>query len=513
MGLFRFRRAPRPAAPCIRPTLESLEGRVVPTITLPAAGKTGAAVLAGTTGNDQFLIRLQPGSPANIQFSEDGGTTFKTAALSSITEVDISGTAGGKLAVTVNDGNGLVGKSAGLPVVFTSLPATAAATLTLTGNPGAAEQEGYAPAAGGGASQLASSAGGASRTVSFTALQSVTDTTPGTLAVNLNNTAHLLEVLGGTAVGGLATMRVVGVDRTDTDLAPDYAPGGNVTDPTGRAVVPITFANKTTVTVAGGSAVNQYLLDAPQAASGLTTLRINGGASSNDSLIEKAAPAGVTFSGFGIRQTDSGQAAAFIQELYGLRLGRSASGAEATFWEGVLAGPGGQAAVVNGIDGSAEALDYEVKAWYSYYLGRQAVGGEEMAWVGMLGTGTSEEQALTGIIGSAEFAARHAATVATGNTTPSHVYIQAVYATALHRAASAAEVAFWANVFDASGAGAVAQGVLNSAEFRTDQVMQFYTTLLHRQPDAAGLSAWVYSGMSLGNVRAAFEQSAEFYAV
>src|SRR5437868_5887279 len=94
--------------PRFRPAMEALEHRELLTIVVPPLGTMGQATITGTDASDRFIVRLQPGMPANIQFSDDGGASFTTAPLSDITNVVVSGLAGDDT-LTIDNGNGLVG--------------------------------------------------------------------------------------------------------------------------------------------------------------------------------------------------------------------------------------------------------------------------------------------------------------------------------------------------------------------------------------------------------------------
>src|SRR4051794_29850470 len=90
-------------------SLECLEDRAVPAITLPTAGTPAAATLTGTAGNDSFLIRLQAGNTSRIEFSQNGATPV-SAALTDVQNIAIQG-GGGKDTVTIDNSNGLVGQA------------------------------------------------------------------------------------------------------------------------------------------------------------------------------------------------------------------------------------------------------------------------------------------------------------------------------------------------------------------------------------------------------------------
>jgi hypothetical protein len=56
----------------------------------------------------------------------------------------------------------------------------------------------------------------------------------------------------------------------------------------------------------------------------------------------------------------------------------------------------------------------------------------------------------------------------------------------------------------------VAEGLLNSQEFRADTVSGFYQDLLGRQADQTGLNGWVSSKLDITQIRMGFLASSEF---
>src|SRR5258708_3472854 len=93
-----------------RPLLEPMEERALPSVAPPAPGTPGPLTLTGTNGPDQFVIRLQAGAATNIQVSDNGGSSFTTAALADVTGINVDGL-GGKDSLTVDNSNGLVAKA------------------------------------------------------------------------------------------------------------------------------------------------------------------------------------------------------------------------------------------------------------------------------------------------------------------------------------------------------------------------------------------------------------------
>jgi hypothetical protein len=138
------------------------------------------------------------------------------------------------------------------------------------------------------------------------------------------------------------------------------------------------------------------------------------------------------------------------------------------------------------------------------------VGGEEQYWVTQLAHGKTVEQVLNGILSSTEFFNRTQTLVGTGTMTER--YIQGLYQQLLNRSGSTTEVAYWVNQLQHLGWRGIAQGFLGSSEFRTDQIKDYYDTLLHRPADPAGLNYWLSSNLDINAIRLAFEDSAEFYS-
>jgi hypothetical protein len=202
----------------------------------------------------------------------------------------------------------------------------------------------------------------------------------------------------------------------------------------------------------------------------------------------------------------------FVQALYLAELGRAGTQAELDSWvNGVLTAPGGsQQAVAAGIAGSPEAEGHLVDSWYRAFLGRPANSAEEQGWVKPLQAGQSEEQVLSQILGDAghEFYGRAQALGLAG--TPDQNYVQALYQALLGRSANSNELAGWGKALAAVDRQGVALAILQSQEFRTDQVDANYAALLHRPADA-GLGGWVASGLDLHALRVGFESGTEFF--
>jgi uncharacterized protein YkwD len=202
---------------------------------------------------------------------------------------------------------------------------------------------------------------------------------------------------------------------------------------------------------------------------------------------------------------------AYIQKLYRDDLGRGAAASEVAGWESILQGWGGPAAVAGGIDRSAEARTHLVDGWYLAYLGRPAQGGEEQGWVNDLLQGAPEDQVQSAILGSAEFFNRTSLLENRGSGNDR--YIAALYAVVLDRGATSNEISGWAATLTPTNRSIVAEGFLQSSEYRADVVNSYYANLLHRSapPSASEVAAWAFSPLDFTTIRIGFESSQEFF--
>jgi hypothetical protein len=57
----------------------------------------------------------------------------------------------------------------------------------------------------------------------------------------------------------------------------------------------------------------------------------------------------------------------------------------------------------------------------------------------------------------------------------------------------------------------LAQGLLQSQEFRTDLVTLYYRVLMHRTASAFEINNWVFSGFDAHSIRVQFEVQPEFF--
>jgi hypothetical protein len=492
--------------------LEGLEERLVPTITVPPPGTTGAAVITGTPGNDSLLIQMAPGNPSVLQLSDNGGATFTSTTIANLTSVQVFGLAGNDT-FTINNGNGLVGTSFSLPIIFTGGPGPD--TLALTGVPGGpAITETYNTGAATGTGTVINNNSIINQTISFVGVSQIVDLTPANqLIINTTNVSNYVQIINGGVFSGIRTTRVQGIDRSDVGDTPDDSNDPSLTnedtfsDIQNQAFTPMDAGNKVNLIINGGTGTNNFTLNNPTTASNLATMTINGGNGGNNLGMQRRVPPGVVLSSSNFLRIDTSAPAIFIDQLYGLRLYRIPSVSEVAFWQNILNSSGAQA-VASGIERSAESRTILVNLWYFRYLGRFPNGNEAQIWVNSLLAGNTEENVLQNILGSQEFFNRSQTFFSTG--TPNERFVQTLYLLLLNRTASSTEVANWVNILNTTSRAQVSLSFLRSAEFRTDLFTDFYLSILHRPPDAGGLNMWVTSGSDFTTVRLAFLGSTEF---
>jgi hypothetical protein len=204
--------------------------------------------------------------------------------------------------------------------------------------------------------------------------------------------------------------------------------------------------------------------------------------------------------------TESGDAR-FVCALYSDLLKRAPDAGGLAYWEAQLAGGTSQSQVVLDMLTSAEYRNALVENYYKTFLGRAADPGGLSFFDGELSQGASDQSVMEGILGSPEF-------YADSGGTPGG-FVNALYEHLLGRSPDAAGLSYWEDQL-AGGAdgGAVAGGILSSAEYQADFVRAQYTFLLKRDADPAGLSYWedqLAGGASYESVIAGIAGSTEYY--
>jgi subtilisin-like proprotein convertase family protein/photosystem II stability/assembly factor-like uncharacterized protein len=203
----------------------------------------------------------------------------------------------------------------------------------------------------------------------------------------------------------------------------------------------------------------------------------------------------------------------FIRQVYFDALGRLGSLAEWNIWVPYLQQANGRAIIANAIETSLEARDYLVKTWYQTYLGRTAMNGEELGWAELMVNGTAPERVLSDILASQEYYNRAPILPGIGGAPSDSAYVMALYMQLLNRVPTPAEVSNWVAVIPTLGYQGVAYDFLVSAEYRSDVVESYYSTILQRPtlPSPAEVASWVDTSLDIVAIRIGFESSLEFY--
>ena len=153
-----------------------------------------------------------------------------------------------------------------------------------------------------------------------------------------------------------------------------------------------------------------------------------------------------------------------------------------------------------------------VDTFYLKFLNRPADLGGETGWTVFIQHGGTAEQVMANFLSSPEYYDH--ATALSGSPNPDANFIQTMYLQLLGRPASGSDISSWLGKLPALGRNGVAAAVLGSPEARTDQVLQFYITLLHRtsRPGAGELAFWVNSSLDFLGMEVQFAASQEFYS-
>jgi hypothetical protein len=529
-----FRRRLLARARRCQPTVETLEDRNLLAITLPTPGTPGPVTLTGTPGPDQFVISLKSGSPSTIRFSDNGGASFLEAALADVTGITVNGLAGNDV-LTIDNNNGLVANSAGsgLPITFDG--GTGVSTLRLVGNPGSPVNQTYTMGSATTATTLNSTNGSLSQRISFSNVAVVIDiTTSSSLAVNLNTNRHVVAVTQGQWLNGIATMRIGSINATDLDYFPvqrmalqpqtissedtvENNLAGPLHDNTSSAFVPIVVGNIRNVTInsPGG---NDYLsVNVAYAPASLTGLTVNGGG--NDVLAMPHTPSGVvvtpasTPNGNGIQKVLTNLDDIFVEELYQLRLNRSADANGFASARAYLQQTGNRLQLAASLDSSWEAQQDLVRNWYWSILGRPVDSVGLNSAVNALLNGAPEENLVANLAASSEFVSR--AQSQFPGSSPNVAFVNLLFQILFNRTPTPAEVNIGLQyvVSDPSAVGRshLVLAWMATPEYRTQVVYGMYTDLLHRQADQGGVNGWASSNLSLKVVRERIMASAEFH--
>jgi len=181
-------------------------------------------------------------------------------------------------------------------------------------------------------------------------------------------------------------------------------------------------------------------------------------------------------------------------------LGRTGQPNELDPWVSLLSSQG-QAAVVNGILHSSEALGRIVDEFYLRFLGRQSDPAGRAGWISFLEQGGTEEQVEAQFLTSPEYLG--------------HInvdFVQSLYMNILGRTGSADELAQWNNNIQRLGLAGIANGFVSSPENRLNTLRSDFQMFLHRTPTDTKLMPLAASSLDLLSLETVVLSSPEFFA-
>ncbi len=198
-----------------------------------------------------------------------------------------------------------------------------------------------------------------------------------------------------------------------------------------------------------------------------------------------------------------------VAALYHTFLRRSAdvnNPAGAGLWVNQLTGGTPFSTVANGIGRSPEALGYVIDGLYKSILGRDADPVGRPHHINLLASGFTVEQIQIAFFASAEYRIRFGGDPA---------FVSSLFQTLLGRVPSSGDLDTWLNLLPSLGRSGVANGFVQSTEYRTREVTNLFFDVLKRTaanaPSAADVAFQVNTGLDLLSLRIAFVGSAEFF--
>jgi hypothetical protein len=211
-------------------------------------------------------------------------------------------------------------------------------------------------------------------------------------------------------------------------------------------------------------------------------------------------------------------AQAVVRLVYLRLLGRCPEPDGLTYWTAFLGTNGSAARFATAVAASPERIESLIRQSYEAVFDRPVDPGGLKFWVGFFGGGGRFDDFVASLAGSAEISGR--------SYPNSAARVQSLYSIVLNRPGDPAGVTYWSTRLSAGASPAQLASLLaHSAEFASDVVGATPTTLatfapgiyqevLHRQPDANGLSFWSayfhQHGVTYG-IEGLFGGSAELY--
>lgn len=173
---------------------------------------------------------------------------------------------------------------------------------------------------------------------------------------------------------------------------------------------------------------------------------------------------------------------AFVTSAYSDFLGRNPSSSELYTWTSKLANGTSRLAFVNTLAASDEWTTVVVQDLYVDTLGREADAGGAAYWAKRLQAGTSVATVASQFYGSPEYVSSEGGTYS--------AWLVDLYSALMGRNPEASGLNYWVGQAEVRGSGQVAYDFYQSEESRRSRVTAMYEIFLGRGPDAGGLTYW-----------------------
>lgn len=196
----------------------------------------------------------------------------------------------------------------------------------------------------------------------------------------------------------------------------------------------------------------------------------------------------------------------WVQNLYADVLGRNCTPGEAAFWANLLDTGTSREAVAQGFFASRERRSNFIREYYLDYLGRAADAAGIDYWLNVWQATGGPELVRASLIGSGEYLQSHGGTV--------YGAVQGLYQDILSRNAVQAEVNYWVGVSAHASMTGIAYGFVTSDEYRLGLIHGWYQQYLHRSCDGGGGSYWLNrmkQGLRQESLQGSLVASAEYY--
>jgi hypothetical protein len=203
-------------------------------------------------------------------------------------------------------------------------------------------------------------------------------------------------------------------------------------------------------------------------------------------------------------------AVAYVSQLYRTVLQREPDGTATTgglgHWVGLLNAGGADLDVAQGIWGSAEHRQLQVKEMYERFLQRQADPGGVTYWSNQFAAGANETEVELGIISSPEFSQVWGAAT--------DAFVVGVFESLGLAQPTGSALANWEEIANAVSRHAAAAGILTSSENYLELIAGDYAAYLIRTPSSTELDYWLsyfeLKDAAPGTVAELFLSSPEF---